>query len=65
VRNTIVKITNSCLQFSDIIAWQPPTEPNGEILHYNIRIYHVDGDGNEELLDTVSEVQATTFDFST
>ena len=65
VRNTIVKVANSFLQFSDIIAWQPPTEPNGKILHYNIRIYRVDGDGNEELVDTVREVQATTFDFST
>jgi len=50
---------------SDIISWRPPAEPNGEILHYNIRIYRVDGDLNEELVDTVSEVQATTFDFST
>ena len=40
-------------EISDIISWQPPSEPNGEILHYNIR------------MDTVSEVQETTFDFST
>ena len=50
---------------SDIISWQPPAEPNGQILHYNIRIYCVDGDLNRELVDTVSEVQATIFDFST
>ena len=50
---------------SEIISWQPPAEPNGEILHYNIRIYRVDRDGNQELVDIVSEVQATTFDFST
>jgi len=43
-------------EISDIISWQPPAEPNGEILHYNIRIY---------CLYTVSEVQETTFDFST
>ena len=24
---------------SDIISWQPPAEPNGQILHYNICIY--------------------------
>ena len=53
-------------EISDIISWQPPSEPNGDILHYNIRIYHLDrGVGNQELVDTVSEVQETTFDFST
>ena len=50
---------------SDIISWQPPAEPNGQILHYNIRIYRVDGDGNQLLVDTVRGVQGTTFDFST
>jgi len=50
---------------SDIISWQPPAEPNEEILHYNIRIYRVHWNGNRELVDTVREVQATTFDFST
>ena len=52
-------------EISDIISWQPPAEPNGEILHYNIRIYRVDRNLNQELVDIVSEVQATTFDFST
>jgi len=52
-------------EISDIISWQPPAEPNGEILHYNIRIYHVDGNGNQELVDTLREVHGTTFDFST
>ena len=50
---------------SDIISWQPPAEPNGRILHYNIRIYRVDGDLNQVLVDTVNEVQGTTFDLST
>ena len=50
---------------SDNISWQPPAEPNGRILHYNIRIYRMDRNGNQELVDTVREVQATTFDFST
>ena len=50
---------------SDIISWQPPAEPNGQILHYNIRIYRVDGDGNQVLVDIVRGVQGTTFDFST
>jgi len=48
-------------EISDIISWQPPAEPNGQILHYNIRIRDV----NQELVDTVSEVQGTMFDFST
>ena len=52
-------------EISDIISWQPPAEPNGQILHYNIRIYRLDRDGNQELVDTVSEVQETMFDFST
>ena len=52
-------------EISNIISWQPPSEPNGQILHYNIRIYRLDGDGNQELVDTVSEVQETMFDFST
>jgi len=49
---------------SDIISWQPPTEPNGEILHYNIRICRVGENLTQELVETVREVQATTFDFS-
>jgi len=61
-------ITREAVQInevSDIISWQPPTEPNGQILHYNIHIYRVDRDGNQELVDTVRDVQETTFDFST
>ena len=49
---------------NDIISWQPPAEPNGEILHYNIRIYRVGGDGNQVLVDTVTGVQGTSFNFS-
>ena len=52
-------------EISDIISWQPPSLPYGDILHYNIRIYRLDRDGNQELVDTVSEVQETMFDFST
>jgi len=52
-------------EISDIISWQPPSEPNGDILHYNIHIYRLDKDGNQELVDTVRGVQGTTFDFST
>ena len=62
---TITPETVQVNEANDIITWQPPAEPNGQILHYNIRIYRVEANGNEELVDTVREVQGTTYDFST
>ena len=64
VRPAIMLETVQVNETSDIISWQPPAEPNGQILHYNIRVYRVDWNGNQVLVDTVREVQATTFDFS-
>ena len=49
---------------SDIISWQPPAEPNGDILHYNIRISRVDAEENIEFVITVREVTGTTYNFS-
>ena len=50
---------------TDIITWQPPAEPNGIILYYNIRISHESGRGGEELVREVPEVMETRYDFST
>ena len=46
---------------NDIITWQPPTERNGMIQYYNIRISQ-NGTG---FVREVSEVMETRFDFST
>ena len=52
-------------EVNDTITWQPPAEPNGVILYYNIHISHDNGMGEEELVRVVTEVMETRYDFST
>ena len=51
-------------EFNDIITWQPPAEPNGVILYYNIRISW-NRTGEEELVHVVTELTETRCNFST
>ena len=50
---------------NDLVAWEPPPEPNGVIQYYNIRISHDNGTGREELVRMIPEVMETRYDFST
>ena len=50
---------------NDIITWQPPTEPNGVIQYYNIRISRESGTGGEEVVRVVPELTETSYGFST
>ena len=52
-------------EVNDIITWEPPAEPNGVIQYYNIRISRGNGMGGEELVQVVTEVMETRYDFST
>ena len=52
-------------EVSDIETWQPPAEPNGVILYYNIRISRESGMGREQLVQVVQGVMETRYDFST
>ena len=42
-----------------IITWQPPAEPNGVILYYNIRISQ-----SETVVSEMTRVTETSYDFS-
>ena len=52
-------------EVSDIATWQPPTEPNGVILYYNIRISRDNKMGREQLVQVVQGVMGKKYDFST
>ena len=52
-------------EVNDTITWEPPSEPNGVIQYYNIRISRDNGMGGEELVRVVTEVMETRYDFST
>ena len=52
-------------EVNDTITWEPPSEPNGVIQYYNIRISRDNGMGGEELVRVVPEVMETRYDFST
>ena len=47
-------------EVNDVVTWQPPAEPNGVILHYNIRISQ-----NEAVVSEVTRVTETRYDLST
>jgi len=42
-------------EVNDTITWQPPAEPNGVILYYNIHISHDNGMGEGELVRVVTD----------
>ena len=48
-------------EVNDVVTWQPPDEPSGVILHYNIRISQ-NGTG---FVSEVTRVTETNYDFST
>ena len=48
----------------NIITWEPPTEPNGVIRYYNIRISHHNGIVGEGSVQVVQGVTGTRYDFS-
>ena len=50
---------------NDIVTWEPPAEPNGVIQYYSIRISRDNVMGGEELVQVVTEVMETRYDFST
>ena len=52
------------VEASNIITWQPPTEPNGVIRYYNIRISRHNGTGGEGSVQVVQGVTGTRYDFS-
>ena len=61
VPSTITMATVQINEINDVITWQPPAEPNGVILHYNIRISR-NGTG---FVREVTRVTETRYDFST
>ena len=50
---------------NDIVTWEAPAEPNGVIQYYSIRISRDNVMGGEELVQVVTEVMETRYDFST
>ena len=59
--STIPVVSVQVDEDSDIVTWQPPAEPNGVILYYNIRISQK-GTG---FVSEVTRVTETSYGFST